>query len=136
MRKLLLMAALVAMLTMLVASAAFAVIKIGGPGDDTIYGTLRHDTLVGRGGDDRIFAFAGTDDVFGGRGDDRISAGRGEDFIRGFTGDDILIVGGDKDSDEIRCGAGYDIVYLSGNDHSANNLAKAACEEIRRMDQL
>jgi hypothetical protein len=38
---------------------------------------------------------------------------------------------GDRFSDEVRCGGGYEVLYLSGRDHASHNLeAKDTCEEI------
>ncbi len=126
--------------------AAAAMIE-GTPGDDKLIGTANTDTIYGRGGDDLIEAreardivFGGNgdddlygeelgDQLFGGAGDDYIVGGGGEDELFGFGGNDVIVSGDDKKADEVRCGTGYDVAYLSGPDHSVltNNHQ---CEEI------
>lgn len=137
----------VAVLTAVSAGVAVAATIEGTPGDDTIIGTANTDTIYGRGGDDLIeargardivFGGNGNDDLygeeigdqlFGGAGDDYIVGGGGEDELFGFGGDDVIVSGDDKKADEVRCGTGYDVAYLSGPDHSVltNNHQ---CEEI------
>jgi Ca2+-binding RTX toxin-like protein len=140
-------AALVLVMTLFTAGTALARNIEGGPGDDTLIGTTNTDTIYGRGGDDLIrgrgardivFGGAGNDDlyggaigdqIFGGAGNDYIVGGSGEDELFGFGGNDVLVSGNDKQPDEVRCGKGYDIAYLSGSDHSALT-SRHQCEEI------
>jgi metallophosphoesterase (TIGR03767 family) len=79
----------------------------GGAKRETLFGTAGADLMLGKGGGDRIKPRAGEDCVFGGRGADRVSA-------RGGGGDDI------------RCGRGRDIAYVSGADRTKG------CERVRR----
>ena len=119
--------ALAAVLSVAFAGVAYAAFIEGDSGDNTLTGTNQKDLIRGKGGDDTIRGLGGTDDLNGQGGDDTIYGGDGEDFLRGNKGDDTIYAGDDGDSDEIRCGAGYDVAYLSGNDHSANNIT--GCEE-------
>jgi Ca2+-binding RTX toxin-like protein len=138
---------LLALLIAIPAGVALAVTEEGGPGDDTLIGTPNTDFLYGRGGDDLIrglgardvlFGGSGNDDlyggaigdqIFGGAGNDYIVGGAGEDELFGFGGDDVIVSGDDKQPDEVRCGTGYDIAYLSGPDHSVLTN-EHQCEEI------
>jgi Ca2+-binding RTX toxin-like protein len=89
----------------------------GTPGNDTLIGTANTDTIYGRGGDDLI------------------EAREARDILFGFGGDDVIVSGVDKRADEVRCGTGYDIAYLSGPDHSVltNNHQ---CEEIHTFSSF
>lgn len=146
-------AALVLVMMAFTAGTALARNIEGGPGDDTLIGTANTDTIYGRGGDDLIrglgardiiFGGAGNDDlyggaigdqIFGGAGDDYIVGGAGEDELYGFGGDDVIVSGDDKQPDEVRCGTGYDIAYLSGPDHSVLTN-EHQCEEIHTFQSF
>jgi Ca2+-binding RTX toxin-like protein len=132
---------------LLASGVALAATIEGTPRDDTLIGTANTDYIYGRGGDDLIrslgardvvFGGAGNDDIYGGpigdqlfgqADDDYIVGAGGEDEIYGFGGDDVLVSGDDKRADEVRCGTGYDIAYLSGPDHSVLTNDHQ-CEEI------
>jgi Ca2+-binding RTX toxin-like protein len=94
-----------AMVTALVLASgvALAVVKIGGPGNDTIKGTNEADLLKGEGGDDTIYGLAGNDlvkytsegrriagGVYGGYGDDELHGDEGHDTVSGGRGDDRI----------------------------------------------
>lgn len=102
-------------------------------GDDYANGKGGADSLFGNDGNDRLFGQDGTDLLNGGDGNDLIVGGEGEDELVGSRGDDTIYAGttteGDKVSDEVQCGEGYDAVFLSGGDHSSHNLQAGACEE-------
>ena len=116
---------------------ALAVTKIGGPGDDVLYGTDNPDRIDGRGGNDVIYGRGGNDGhhsrgehyliggegddaIYGGDGDDDILGGRnvwyggqaqgekGEDALYGGNGDDIIT--GDAGSDVIYGNRGFDSI--------------------------
>jgi Ca2+-binding RTX toxin-like protein len=146
-RRTILTVGLTAMLLALFASVAYAANIEGTPEDDLLIGTENQDYIFGRGGDDLIRAGANRDIVFGGRGDDDLygeergdqlfgEAGNdyivgagGEDELYGFSGDDVLVTGDDKQPDEVRCGSGVDVAYVSGPDHSVLTN-RHQCEEI------
>lgn len=93
-------------------------------GRDRITGTRGHDDLYGDKGNDRIF---------GGHDNDYIVGDRGEDQLNGGFGDDVIVSGDDKLADEVVCGPGEDIAYLSGPDHSS--LAND-CEEVETFESF
>ena len=91
------------------------VVRIGGPGNDTLIGTADNDRLDGRAGNDRLFGRGGDDVLLGGTGDDRVNGEGGDDVLLGEVGDDTLN-GGDGD-DELYGGVGRDTVNGgNGND--------------------
>ena len=144
--------ALIAVLVALCASAAYALTFtgtsadedfVGTPqtdratmkgGDDTAQGLGRADSLFGNTGNDELDGGQGTDEVDGGTGNDLLVGGIGEDELVGSDGDDTIYTGtledGDKVSDEVQCGDGHDVVFLSGGDHASHNNQRDKCEEI------
>jgi Ca2+-binding RTX toxin-like protein len=104
-------------------------------GADELHGGPGDDTMAGRSGDDRIFGEDGDDTITGDRGEDRIAGGGGADqlfgnldpdVVSGGSGDDrINVVRGDLD--EVRCGAGRDVVLADPRDQVARD-----CEDVRR----
>jgi metallophosphoesterase (TIGR03767 family) len=80
---------------------------VGARKAETLLGTSDSDLLLGRGGGDKIRPRGGEDCVYGGRGPDRV-------YARG---------GGE---DEIRCGRGRDVAFVSGKD------TVKGCERVRR----
>ena len=123
------------------AAPAFAINQEGTRADETLVGTEDRDNLRGKGGNDRLEGLGGKDKLFGGTGNDTLVGGTGEDYLEGGPGDDVIYTGteteGDKQADEYSCGDGYDIVYVSGKDHSTHTNTSGApqdntCEEIRR----
>ena len=109
---------------------------IGRGGNDTLSGLGAIDEISGNGGRDKLYGGDGADNTAGGSGGDLIVAGGGADNIQGAAGDDTIYTGtkaegNDGDSVEVRCGHGYDKVFLFGPDHAAHNLeARDVCEEI------
>ena len=63
---------------------------VGGDGDDTLIGNVRHNDLFGGDGDDDLFGGDGADQLFGGMGDDRLTGGFGTDYFDGGWGDDTV----------------------------------------------
>jgi Ca2+-binding RTX toxin-like protein len=97
MRKTVVMMALVALLTVVAASVAYAAVKEGNAGDNYIRETCRDDTLIGRGGNDTLDANNCGDDVDrlkGNAGNDRLLANDGDtlDRLRGGPGFDTCVV--------------------------------------------
>ena len=92
---------------------------VGGDGDDIINGRKGHDTLIGGDGDDTISGdggtgYAGNDILFGNAGNDWLRGRKGDDELYGGDGDDILI--GDLGSDTITTGSGSDQIILRARD--------------------
>ena len=97
MRKVVMMMALIALLTLAVAGIAYADRIIGNDRANTLFETPRNDTIYGNGGGDVIDAnnFSGeTDRGFGNRGNDRILVNDNdrEDAAVGGGGYDICVV--------------------------------------------
>jgi Ca2+-binding RTX toxin-like protein len=138
-------------LTLLVASGvALAVVKVRGPGHDTLVGTNASDTLSGRGGDDRVYGLDGNDVISGGPGNDGMLDGlNGADVISGGAGDDFLVDGPLRESavdtlsggggddfivadnrpasmDIVTCGSGHDIVFADTKDIVGDD-----CERVK-----
>ena len=123
MRRITLLIASMALMVLLVATAALAVEKQcregqrceGTDENDRLEGTNANDNIFGFGGADVILGFGGDDNLFGGGGDDFIAGGDGDDDISGGRGDDELR--GQAGNDAIRTGDGTDVVRAGqGND--------------------
>lgn len=106
-------------------------IRRGTAENDTLFGTLGSDSIVGRAGDDLLFGGVvepGPGIVIGpveipgmpvfGDGPDTIRGGQGDDLIVGSGGNDLLV--GGVGSDIIEGGAGADVIY-GGNDSDGAN---------------
>ena len=99
--------------TLVVASGvALAIVREGGPGDDTHIGTNGRDTLLGHGGNDTLVGLAGADEFWGGSGTDVMYGGPDEDGLGGMEGDDVLY-GGDGD-DWVLLGGGSRMSSMAG----------------------
>lgn len=146
MRRVTMLLAAVVLGVLLAGGAAFAAIKIGDNGNNTLRGTNSADSLLGRGGNDKIYGLgsadtlnggSGADKVYGGRGPDTIIAGPGRDYIVGGGGPDAinggdgndLIVGRDSSKDSITCGRGFDRVRTDGRDAISGD-----CERVLRVN--
>jgi Ca2+-binding RTX toxin-like protein len=140
---------------LLVASVALAEFDRGTNGNDRLIGTNGADTLMGLGGNDYINGRGGNDELSGNKGNDREFGQSGADRMDGGSGADLL-VGGDgsddlagadgndtiytgtktdkgapKDRDEVRCGGGFDEVFLGSGDSASHNIEKKdVCEVI------
>src|SRR5215208_7511201 len=79
-RRVTLLAAIVAIMTVAVAGTAWAAVRTGTNGPDTLIGTLGDDELYGLAGADTLNGRAGSDYIVGGRGGDTIYGGAGADF--------------------------------------------------------
>jgi hypothetical protein len=84
----------------------------GGAGGDALDGNQDADTIGGGPGDDLLHGGSGIDHIDGGPGDDRIFADSGGDIISGGDGSDEIVVDG-ASAATVRCGAGYDTVYVT-----------------------
>ena len=124
-----LLAAATGAMVLLVSGVALGAFRHGSPRSETLYGTLKVDTVNGYGGDDRIYGFDGDDVLRGGTGNDDIKAGFGNDFVSGGSGADALRVGADEAMDYVECGPGYDRVYLDDKDRYTTD-----CEILTPVD--
>ncbi len=64
---------------------------VGGPGNDTLEGSIRGDLLEGGPGNDALYGGLGWDVIYGGLGHDHIYAGRGADVIHADDGEEDWI---------------------------------------------
>src|SRR6185436_3712017 len=94
-------------------------IRVGGPGNDTLWGDAGNDTLKGLGGDDLLYGQGGNDLLNGGTGNDNLSGGEGDDvYTLAFGGGDVVFDTG-----------GNDQVLVSG-------VSAATLERVRVSDDL
>jgi hypothetical protein len=108
---------------------------------DRLVGSRFGDRIFGRGGSDQLFGRGGSDCIWGGAGADLVDGGPGPDALAGDSGNDRMMPGDGRDDvsagagndtidavgggvDRINCGAGRDVVRLSGNDLIKN------CEKV------
>jgi Ca2+-binding RTX toxin-like protein len=84
----------------------------GTPGADQLLGTPGSDTILGFQGDDRAEGGEGADHLNGGQGSDAQDGGDGDDVILGGDGNDVVGLLPHTGPDRIRCGDGWDRVYL------------------------
>jgi Ca2+-binding RTX toxin-like protein len=139
-------------LPIIVTSALAAVIE-GSDSDNSLYGTMNHDTITGKGENDNLFGIEGNDDISGGSGNDFIQGDSGNDVLKGDNGNDYVqggsgldtIDGGpgndtlissfisgsttvrDFEPDTIMCGDGFDTAFINLAD---NDTASSNCEII------
>jgi len=133
MRKLMTIGAIVALLVVLLSTAALAKNIRGTNGPDVLKGTNKADTIRALKGADRVFGKdgrdvlrgnRGTDEVRGGDGNDRVYGGLGNDTIYGGLGEDRIygdsgndrIFAKDGAKDFIYCGPGKDRVVKDRKD--------------------
>jgi Ca2+-binding RTX toxin-like protein len=106
---------------------------IDGRGGDELYGLDGRDTLLGRDGNDTLSGGRGPDTLVGGPGDDLIFGGGGNDAIRGGPGNDTIVLSDDANgpagADQVACGGGEDIVYVSSTDNRTL-LDEEDCETV------
>ena len=136
MLRVVLVLAAMALALLLASGVAWALIKVGTNGPDTLRGTNGADNLSGRGGNDILLALAGNDNLHGGTGkdivlggnergfsggdknldggpgNDFVIGGRGSDNILGEEGNDLVIDGPDREfaTDKLSAGDGNDVV--------------------------
>ena len=105
--------AVMGLMVMAFAGAAFAVTRVGDAGPNRLVGTAENDVLKGRGGADTLIGKGDSDLLVGGRGNDTINAresGRAED-------------------DRVDCGPGRDTVLT---DNTTEDSIAGDCEVIKR----
>ncbi len=133
------------------ASAATTAVFVGGPGNNTIYGTVHGDAIYGKGGNDDLHGRAGNDVLIGGEGNDVLRGGHDSDVLRGGPGDDTLWGGfgadvelggpgndtlyalaNDNRLDVLDCGPGDDTAHV--NVHERGRYRIARCEHVDWVD--
>ena len=105
--------AVVGLMMMVFAGAAFAATKVGDAGPNRLVGTAENDVLKGRAGADTLIGRGDSDLLVGGRGNDQINAresGRAED-------------------DRVDCGPGRDTVLT---DNTTEDSIASNCEVVKR----
>ena len=105
--------AVMGLMVMVFAGAAFAVTRVGDAGPNRLVGTAENDVLKGRAGADTLVGRGDSDLLVGGRGNDQINAresGRAED-------------------DRVDCGPGRDTVLT---DNTTEDSIAGDCEVIKR----
>jgi len=105
--------AVVGLMMMVFAGAAFAATKVGDAGPNRLAGTAENDVLKGRAGADTLIGRGDSDLLVGGRGNDQINAresGRAED-------------------DRVDCGPGRDTVLT---DNTTEDSIASNCEVVKR----
>ena len=80
-------------------------------GADLVQGKAGGDTLYGGPGGDAIYGANGQDKVYADPGNDYVDGGAGEDHINAGAGDDT-IAAKDGFEDQIYCGTGFDRIYV------------------------
>jgi Ca2+-binding RTX toxin-like protein len=112
-KKLAVSIAVMGLMVLVFAGAAFAVTRIGDAGPNRLVGTAENDVLRGRAGADTLIGRGDSDLLVGGRGNDQINAresGRAED-------------------DRVDCGPGRDTVLT---DNTTEDSIAGDCEVIKR----
>jgi Ca2+-binding RTX toxin-like protein len=80
-------------LDLAVSPAIRGLYQVGGPGADSLYGSIGDDTMIGWGGNDWIIGWAGNDQVLGGDGADLIYGMDDADTLFGWNGQDVIYGG-------------------------------------------
>ena len=128
MRKITVVAVMVAALLVMTAGVALAANFRGTDGPNTIIGTKNADRIDALAGDDNLFGGGGNDFFFFYRGYYEIYSGVGADTVNAGRGDDFIDVQGDDRRDVVRCGSGRDVVRANPEDALAGDceVSKAA----------
>lgn len=105
-RRTIIAAILGALMVALFATAAFAVVREGGPGNNKLYGTTGVDLLIGNGGHDSIYGE------------------RAADRLEGNRDNDLIVDGGfhESDKDRIFAGLGNDTVFANNQPGSKDSV--------------
>lgn len=120
MRKVVMLAAMMAMILALAAGVALAKNFSGTNGPDRIIGTNSADKIFGNGGNDFLSGKGGRDELY---------AGTGRDVVRGGNGNDYLNVANNGDESDFNCGAGNnDVAVIDGFGPPASDIN--GCEEV------
>ncbi len=123
------LAAAMAAMLVLVSGVALGAFRYGSDGGETLFGTLKADTVSGHRGGDEIYGFGGNDLLRGNPGNDAIHAGFGNDRVQGGSGSESIHVGNDEALGYVECGPRYDRAQLEGKDQYTTD-----CEMITLAD--
>lgn len=93
-------------------------VQIGDGTDQTLFGDIGHDELIGKKGDDSLFGDAGNDLIKGGKGADAIYGGAGMDELFGGGGKDTIF--GGMDDDDLNGGGANDVLEGGAGDDTLN----------------
>ena len=110
------LAAAMAAMLVLVSGVAEGAFRYGSDGGETLFGTLKADTVSGHTGGDEIYGFGGNDLLRGNPGNDAIYAGFDNDRVCGGSGSEGIHVGNDEAVSYVDCDPGYDRIYLDDKD--------------------
>jgi Ca2+-binding RTX toxin-like protein len=163
-RRVTLLAAVVAVLTMVVAGAAWAKNITGTSGPDVLKGTDNSDFIQGLRGADQIWGYGSDDELLGNQGADTIRGGTGDDYVDGGPGadtlygnsgddeivgqtgadngyggagnDDLYFTDGVAGNDFVTCGRGYDYVEADYNSDTGtyDQVDPSTCEDVYWVD--
>jgi Ca2+-binding RTX toxin-like protein len=121
-KRMTILAAIVALMVAMFATAAYAKVITGTNGPDTLIGTANADEISGlggadlikgRGGGDTLNGGAEADTIKGSTGKDTINAGSGDDFqVNGDAGNDFIDLVDGQTGDFANCGDGDDTVKV------------------------
>ncbi len=97
---------------------------VGGSGNNVIHGGKGNNTILGGSGNDWLYAGSGNDVIYGGSGNAHIFAGTGNDMLFGGSGNDVIYGGPGNDlleggggNDLLVAGSGPTCLYgCAGND--------------------
>jgi Ca2+-binding RTX toxin-like protein len=106
--------ALVAAVSLVFVSSAWAAVIYGDSGNNTLEGTPNNDQIYGRAGDDTIYGHGNQDLLEGDDGGDQLNGGPGNDDLRGGDGPDWMF--GGIDNDDLIGGEGQDTLFGEGGD--------------------
>ena len=116
----------------ILAAAASAVTRHGGPGADRMVGTASSDTLRGLEGHDTLLGGRGADVLIGGHGRDHLVGGDGHDGFNMRNAVAVAAPGRDRidardgGRDEINCGDGNDLAIVDAVEDGVYD-----CEVVR-----
>jgi Ca2+-binding RTX toxin-like protein len=91
----------------------------GGPGSDTLVGSIGNDVLNGEGGNDSLEGGGGDDFLLGGDGDDTLTGGDGLDVFHGDAGEDTINALDGLSDSLLDSGADTDVVHRDRVDPAA-----------------
>ena len=100
-------------------------VLVGTPAPDAISGATGDDQLTGGAGGDCLYGDDGADIVRGENDPDLVVGGPGADKLEGGAANDIMVAR-DGEVDDVRCGAGTDVVWADRADRLSS------CERVQR----
>lgn len=115
--------------TAIVQSSSGSYLELGASSIEQTYGGIGNDTLIGTGS---VVGIAidggdGDDTLVGGAFADTLTGGNGADQLAGADGDDVFYIDA---ADRVDGGAGFDTVFVQGNDDFTLVLGGAGIERV------